>query len=36
MNSRWRYNWIPFSGEGIGSGLILFALLVLLVVTVCR
>jgi hypothetical protein len=36
MNSRWRYNWIPFADEGIGAGLILFALLVLLVYTVCR
>ncbi len=36
MNSRWRYNWLPFAEEGIGTGFILFALLVLLVYMVCR
>jgi hypothetical protein len=36
MNSRWRYNWLPFTDEGIGAGFVLFALLVLIVYMVCR
>ncbi len=36
MNSRWRYNWMPFTDESIATGFILLAVLVLLVYTVCR
>ena len=36
MNSRWRYNWLPFAEEGAGPAVVLLALLVLLVYVACR
>jgi hypothetical protein len=35
MNSRWRYNWLPFTGEGAGPAVAMVALLVLLVYFAC-
>ena len=31
-----RYNWVPSAREDVGTGLVLFAVLVVIVCTFCR
>lgn len=36
MNLRWRYNWFPRTEESVGTALVLFAVLVVIVFTFAR